>query len=206
MSRSRHTDPKWRIASRNAKVDRAGHLVLPRVVERAPRIGDVHPLSGSTLTKMLGHLPLELWHGLNLIELRPRQEEVGIPFASYSRSAKTIRLFSLPEVLELESIPHFDRRLMEGSDAQIEPTETGFRVHWEHPRGMGFWFFYSVFVHELGHHHRFQYPAKRGLPHRRQEEEFLADRYCYWVVTGRMSRRKYLGRVEPGNRRPTSRQ
>ncbi len=197
MSRSRHTDPKWRIAARKAKVDHAGQPVLPRIIERTPRIGDVHPVSGKTLLRMLGRLPLELWHGLKRIELRPRQGEVGMPFASYSRSAKIIRMFSLPEVLELESIPQFDLMLMEGSDARIEKTETGLRVHWDDPRGMGFWFFYSVFVHELGHHHRIQYPAKRGLPHRRREEEFLADRYCYWVVAGRMSRRKYPKRVEP---------
>ena len=32
---------------------------------------------------------------------------------------------------------------------------------------MGFWFYYDVFVHELGHHHRFQYPSKTGRPRRR---------------------------------------
>ena len=197
MSRSYHTDPKWRIAARNAKLDRDGRPVLPRVVEKAPRIGDTHPVPGRLLSKMLGRLPPELWYGLRAVELRPRQGEVGEPFASYSRSAKTIRLFSLPEVLEFESIPQFDRALMEGSDALIERDGEGFRVRWDDPRGMGFWYFYSVFIHELGHHHRFQYPAKRGLPRRRQEEEYLADRYCYWVLVGRMSRRKYRNRIEP---------
>lgn len=197
MSHSFHTDPKWRIAARNVKLNAEGQPVLPRVVEKAPRIGDIHPISRKTLSSMMRRLPLELWYGLKAVELCPRQGEVGVPFGSYSPSARTIRLFSLPEVLELKSIPRFDRALMDGSDAQVVAAGDGFRVCWDDLFGMGFWFFYSVFVHELGHHHRFQYPAKRGLPRRRQEEEYLADRYCYWVVAGRMSRRKYHTRSEP---------
>jgi hypothetical protein len=196
MARSYHTDPKWRIAARNAEADREGRFVPPPVVERAPRIADVHPVSRRKLSTMLAQLPPELWYGLRRIELRPRQGEMGCPFGSYSPRDKTIRLFSLPEVLEFEQIPAFDLALMKVTEAHIEEAGDGHRVRWDELDGMGFWFFYSVFIHELGHHHRCQYPAKRGAPGRVWEEEGLANRYRHWVLVGRMSRRKYQRKVE----------
>jgi hypothetical protein len=191
MARSYRTEPKWRIAARNAKRDANGDVTLPRIVERTPRIGDVHPIPKPALARMLSRLPVELYHGLRLIEMRPRQAAVGHPFAEYSPASKTIRLYSLPTTIQLPHISSRQRQILEVSLATIEQTPDGYRVSWADSFSMGFWFYYYVFVHELGHHHRFQYRSKTGNPGRVLDEEFMADRYCYWATLGRLSRKKH---------------
>lgn len=195
MSHSYRTDPKWRIADRNASRDSDGRVLLPRIVERTPRIGDVHPIPKPMLTRLVSRLPVELYYGLRLIEMRPRQGAVGYPFAEYSRAAKTIRLYSLPLPMHLARISSWQRQLFEISEATIEQDANGYAISWEDSFSMGFWFYYDVVVHELGHHHRFQYPSKTGLPGRRSEEEAMADRYCYWATVGRLSPKKYAGKA-----------
>lgn len=83
MSRSFRVEPKRRIAARNARRDKDGRALLPGIVVRQPREGDVHPLPKRLLAKALAGLPLELWHGLRRIELRAREGDVGRPFATY---------------------------------------------------------------------------------------------------------------------------
>ena len=194
MSRSFRTEPKRRIAARNANRNEDGRVVLPRIVERLPRIGDVHPISKSKLAQMLSRLPVELYYGLRLIELRSRQNPVGSPFGEYSLSDKTIRLYSLPLTIHLPSISARQRRLMEVCEATIEKRADGFTISWPDAFSMGFWFYHDVFLHELGHHHRFQYPSKTGRPRRISEEESIAHNYCYWATVGRLSPKKYAHR------------
>lgn len=191
MSRSYRTDPKWRIADRNASRASDGSVLLPRIVERAPRIGDVHPIAKPMLARLVSRLPVELYYGLQLIEMRPRQDSVGRPFAEYSQAAKTIRLYSVPLLMHLPRISPRQRQLFEVSEGAIEQAADGYNISWEDSFSMGFWFYYDVFVHELGHHHRFQYPSKTGRPRRRSEEEFMADQYYYWATVGRLSPKKY---------------
>lgn len=191
MSRSYRTDPKWRIAARNAKRDADGSVLLPRIVQRKPRVGDIHPVSKWTLAKMLSRLPAELYYGLRLIELCPRQGLPGEPFGEYSLPAKTIRLYSLPPVLRFKHISNPQRRLLVVSKAKIERDRDGLLVSWEDPHSMGFWFYHEVFLHELGHHHRFHYRGKRGRPARVADEEALADNYRYLATLGRLSPKNY---------------
>lgn len=191
MSRSFRTEPKWRVATRNAKRDSDGSPRLPRIVERAPRIGDVHPVSKRKLTELLAKLPLELYHGLKLIELCPRRAEWGRPYGSYSPSSKTIRLYSLPPELIFRTMPRRRRVLFEASGAKVRKAGQSFLVAWTGTARMGFWFYYDVVVHELGHHHLHQYPTKRRVVRRTVDEELLADRYCYWATAGRLSPKKY---------------
>lgn len=191
MSRSYRTEPKRRIAARNANRNSEGRVLLPRIVERTPRVGDVHPISKHMLARMLSRLPVELYYGLRLIEMRPRQDSVGHPFGEYSRTAKTIRLYSLPLTIHLRSLSPGQRRLMEASEATINDQADGWTVSWADSFLMGFWFYHDTFIHELGHHHRFQYPAKTGRPGRVSDEESLADKYCYWTTVGRLSPKKY---------------
>jgi hypothetical protein len=194
MARSYRTEPKWRIADRNAKRDAEGRVLLPRIVDRSPRIGDVHPIPKRMLARLLSRLPVELYYGLRAIEMRPRQHSVGRPFAEYSRAEKAIRLYSLPLTIHLPSLSPRQRGLMEISDATVEQQADGYSVSWPDSFSMGFWFYYDTFVHELGHHHRFQYPSKTGRPGRILDEEAMADRYCYWATVGRLSPKQY-GRV-----------
>jgi hypothetical protein len=152
---------------------------------------------------MLSRLPTELYFGLRLIEMRPRQGSVGRPFAEYSPTSKTIRLYSLPLTIYWPSISAGQRQIFEISKATIQQQSDGYTVSWGNPLSMGFWFYYDVFVHELGHHHRSQFPSKTGQLGRVSDEECAADRYCYWAMVGRLSPKKY-GRTltRSGDRRP----
>ncbi len=189
MSRSYRTDPKWKIAARNIKRDKRGRPVLPRIVVRRPRIGDCHPIPKERLVWFLRQLPIELYYGLRLIEMRPRQGLVGQPFASYSSSAKTIRLYSMPLTMHMHILSSLLRFCVEESRCAIEEQNDGFLVTWKDPDSLGFWFCYDVFLHELGHHLRTHYPCKTGRPHRRSEEELLATHDAWWTWR-RRSRRK----------------
>jgi hypothetical protein len=76
MSDSRHTDPPSEIARRCMPKDKAGEYIYPRVIEKKPRRGDVHPLDKSFLTHTLKDIvPLEYVYGLTCIELRARETE-----------------------------------------------------------------------------------------------------------------------------------
>lgn len=197
MAHSYHTDPKWRIAARNAKRDSKGRVLLPRIIQRAPRIGDTHPIPKQVLARMLSKLPVEMFHGLRQIEMLPRQGDAGSPFAEYSPKSKTIRMYSLPPTILFPRISPRLRCLLDITEATIEQQVNGYHVSWKDPRGMSFWFYFNVFVHELGHHHRFQYPSKTGRHGRRSEEEFMADCYCYWATVGRLSPTKYPKKAKP---------
>ncbi len=191
MSRSRHTDPKFIIAARNAQRDEQGRVLLPRIVERPPLVGDIHPVPRRKLALLISRLPAELYHGLSLIELSPRNGDIGQPYGEYFEGSKVIRLYSLPPVLHFDFIASKDRPFFEISGARISANERGYTVEWDDPYSMGFWFYYRTVLHELGHHHRFQYRSKRGRPGRRLDEEIMADKYCYWAGIGRLSPKKY---------------
>lgn len=181
MSRSYRTDPKWKIAARNA----AGDVQLPRIVERRPRHGDVLPIPKVRLTRMIAALPLEHHYGLAAIELRARQGAVVFPFAEYCPRSKTVRLCSLPSAFVVPGMTPFQFRLCEFAGATIEKQKRGIAVSWRNARSMGFWFYYDVVVHALGHHHRTQYPSKTGPTGRRSHDEHQADHFGYDVLDGR---------------------
>jgi hypothetical protein len=50
-------------------VGRAGGAYLPRIIQRKPRPGDVHPLPSNILPRFLSWLPLAYLHDLRQIEL-----------------------------------------------------------------------------------------------------------------------------------------
>ncbi len=162
-----------------------GDPLLPRIAERRPYPGDVHPISKGKLARMLRGLPAELYYGLRLIEMRARQGPVGEPFAEYSRQAKTIRLYSLPPAVHFARLASYQRRLLDACGATVTPEGSGHTVLWPDTDAMGFWFFLEVFLHELEHHYRMQYPYKTGRPRRRREEEFLAERGKFRIARGR---------------------
>src|SRR5438552_12590494 len=76
MSRSYRTQKESIIARRRV-------TMLPRVIERPPAFGDIHPLAGRTVRCLFRRIPLEYLYGLARIELRPRQTAaVGQPLAA----------------------------------------------------------------------------------------------------------------------------
>lgn len=84
MSRSFRSQKESVIAERAIERDGEGRPLLPRIVERAPAPGDIHPVSKRVLRRLLSGLPVEYLHGLSRIELRARELPlIGQPFGSY---------------------------------------------------------------------------------------------------------------------------
>lgn len=77
MSRSYRTLKESMLAKRRLIKNKNGEIILPRVIERRPASGDVHPLSKTAIRGILKKLPLEYVYGLKHIELRARNSEVG---------------------------------------------------------------------------------------------------------------------------------
>ena len=151
---------------------------LPRIIERKPYPGDSDPISKTFLRNTLRHLPIEYLYGLKRIELLPRTSaEIGRPYASYVVSEKAIRIYSLPMIWSWEDmftdmLGQWDMRNRFG--AEISRQGKGVTVKWPNRQCRELWFFVNVFMHELGHHYRNQYPSmtKRAA---RKHEEIIAN-------------------------------
>ena len=68
MTRSYRTDHPRRVAERRVRRDPKGDPLPPRIIERRPRRGDVHPLPKFVLSRMIPDVPLEYLYGLRQIE------------------------------------------------------------------------------------------------------------------------------------------
>jgi len=85
------------LATRRFPRDRDGGALFPRIVERRPRPGDVHPLAYGYLSALLNYQRVDYVYGLRKIELRPRvSSQVGDPYGFYRRSERLIVLYSVP--------------------------------------------------------------------------------------------------------------
>ncbi len=105
MSLNSRSEPTKIIAARRFPRDREGRPILPRVIKRAPRPGDVHPLTRQHISNFLRYLPVDYVYGLRRVELRGRtSEEIGDPYGYYLNGEKTIVLFSVPP--DLWQFPH----------------------------------------------------------------------------------------------------
>ena len=139
MSGSDHTEPPRVYARWRAKRDRKGRVVLPRIIHRAPKIGDIHPLNRSHIRNYLMDIPWSYVNGLRAIECRPRKDAtVGDPFGLYSSVEKRIWLYSIPSgdsnfrcgtSSSSEGWQRYYRRL----GAIVSETEAGIRVSWSRP-------------------------------------------------------------------------
>ena len=151
-------------------------MARPRVIERRPRHGDIHPVPKDLLEALLVIVPPEYVHGLRCIELRARQGPVGYPYASYRRSEKVVVVYSVPTEWEHRSIPEYEQRSMRRHGARLENRGDAWVVRWDDPEGLAFWFAFIVIFHELGHHFAEQYRRRKGAVHGRAYEE--ADAYA----------------------------
>jgi hypothetical protein len=164
MSRSYRTDPEHVQAARRARREKDGTHALPRIIVRPPAPGDWHPVSPSQIRRVLHDLPLELWHGLRRIELRARKLTRQIqPLGQYSPREKRIILYSQPEEMVAPCMSEGMRDLLIKFQATIREENGGYIVSWKNAGWMSFWFCSEVFLHELGHHFRNQYPSKNKL-------------------------------------------
>jgi hypothetical protein len=177
MSRSYRTEKVSRIATRRLRKNSSGELILPRIVERRPAKGDAHPIPAGVIRRILGVVPVEYVYGLRLIELRARQNSVGLPFAFYRPGERKIVIYSVPPVWEFELLPPSLRRSLKRFHAAIadSPARTMSRITWNPPEFRTVWFAAEVLAHEFGHHLRFQYRHKNGRFGRRVDEELVAQ-------------------------------
>jgi len=191
MARSFRTEPKWRIATRRIQRNSEGGALLPRIIERKPAPGDVVPMTKAQIAQALAQLPVELYYGIKAVEVRPRNGEEGRPYATYVSSEKSIRLYSLPLTIQMPWTTRFQNRLFRTVGASVRCAKDAVFITFPDQAALSFWFYHDVFAHELGHHHRAQYPSKSGRLGSTKSEEFLADQYTAWVPTGRFSPKKY---------------
>lgn len=178
MSRSFRTQQPEAAARRRVPRDEAGQVVLPRIVTRRPRRGDLHPIPARALRNILRtEVPLEYLNGLERIELRPRlTAEVGDPFGMYERAEKMIVLYSLPmQWTWTTPVSRGMLREMRRFHARIDLDLDGIHVSWPAPEALLMWFFIEVLAHELGHHYRHQYRIRRGGNRARRHEEYVAE-------------------------------
>ena len=175
MSRSYRTQKESIIARRRV-------TMLPRVIERPPAFGDIHPLAGRTVRCLFRRIPLEYLYGLARIELRPRQTAaVGQPFGCYLRDEKIVILYSVPpSVWQFPGrLPADYRRSFEARSATISQHGDHVRVTWPDEGGfMRLWYYAYVFTHELGHHYVEQYRAKNGRVGGRLFNKIVAEMHA----------------------------
>lgn len=176
MSRSYRSQSELAIATRRIARRRDGRVKLPRIIDRAPARGDIHPLDKAALTNLLSKLPVEYLYGLSRVELRARQgDEIGRPFASYWTDERAIILYSLPRAWRFRSMsPEFMRSLAK-FHAGFRFEDDTIVVSWSEASLMSLWFYCDVFTHELGHHFVRQYRSKNRRGGSRRHEELVAD-------------------------------
>jgi hypothetical protein len=176
MARSYRTQKESVIAARRAKRGTDGSPVLPRIIERKPAPGDIHPLSKRSIRYLLRMLPAEYLYGLSRIELRARQgPEIGRPFGWYWEDERAIVLYSLPTVWRLPGITRDFARSLRRFYADFKIEDGAVVVSWRADAIMGLWFYCDVVTHELGHHFAQQYEGKNGRLRGRRFEELIAN-------------------------------
>jgi hypothetical protein len=150
---------------------------IPRVVEHAPRPGDIHPLTRKMLRRLLPHLAPHLLVAISRIELRARtSSEVGDPFGSYHPRDALIRLYSVP----FPNWPDDEMKVLHpqsplGSCGATLVTIDGRpNIHWERLSDLSR-YYSQILAHELGHHYVFRQRRKSPLPETIRAHELRAD-------------------------------
>jgi hypothetical protein len=175
MSRSYRNQKESVTAKRRVSRRADGSIILPRVIARAPTLGDTHLITKQMLARLLPKLPVEYLYGLSRVELRARHRPaVGEPFGCYWPDERAIVLYSLPPIWYFRSLTRSLRASLEKFYAIIDPQGDGFRISWRDEAFMALWFYCEVFVHELGHHFVEQYKSKNSRIGSRRHEELVA--------------------------------
>jgi hypothetical protein len=151
---------------------------IPRIVEHAPRPGDIHPLSRKLLLRLLPRLnPLAL-KGVSRIELRARvSPEVGDPFGTYSPRDALIRLYSVPFPnwpWRNTWVLHPQSRLAI-CGATLVTIDDQPAIHWTRLRDVRR-YYSQVLAHELAHHRVHRLRRTRSLPETMRGHEQVANR------------------------------
>lgn len=180
MSLSYRTMPTEQLARWRYPRNPDHYLIRPRVIEREPRPGDIHPLPQSDLRAFLGVVPIDYTYNLRFVELRPRvSEEIGHPYGFYRFKERMIVLYSVParEWFFPLRLQHYAQGYLKSYRADAEITDMGVRVTWKQPKDLSL-FMLHVLFHELGHHYNHQYRCKNSYPSCYSASERSADRHA----------------------------
>jgi hypothetical protein len=179
MSRSHHTRPPARIARTEFPRDREGKLILPRVIQREPYPGDIHPITRKHVLAFLRRLPIEYVYGLTSVDLLPRKNPVGEPFGLYMNDERRVVLYSMPwPGWRFKSLSAGNSDWYETHGAKTVRHEDSVEIHWPREIDLAYFMFSEVFLHELGHHHQKQYERKYKYPRDRNSCEDSANRHA----------------------------
>ena len=177
MARSYRTDPARVIARRRMPES----VVQCRIIERRPAHGDIHPISGADLERIIRGIYKRYFYGLTAIELLPRKgSSIGQPYGEYLNDEKKIRLYSVP-------FPqwHFQRPInkdyYEVHGATVSTVGDTPTVQWRELVDVAYFMYREVFLHELGHHFHNRYRTKRPHPRTPAAKESSADRHADWL-------------------------
>ncbi len=144
MSRSKNTQPKqYKLKER----------IYPRIIERKPKEGDIHPLTKQDILSILEEVPAEYLYKLNTIELMPRNSNTKYA-GMYLRSEHKVIIYSHPieeirDVADIIYIVLAERCNLPTPEYEIENADT-IRVQWN--KNSLSWYFKHLLFHELGHH------------------------------------------------------
>lgn len=178
MAQSYRSDLTKVIAATRFPRDREGRPILPRVVERTPRQGDIHPLQREHITAFLNRLPIDYVYGLRRVELRARTDEIGCPFGYYRRKEKTVVLYSVPSDIWIVPADKISKETFESYGAEVRITDESAEIHWKNLEDLAYFLHYIVFLHELGHHFHNQYRSRNKHPRYYAAQEASADRHA----------------------------
>ena len=186
MSKTFKTLPLDIYALSSHKRDKGRRRVLPTILRRKPRAGDVHPLKPQMLQHCLWCVPPAYIYGLKAIELSPRQGDVGAPYGVYRPSEKRIRLYSCPPRCWRFSSAVWPRHtglLSRGAHIiTSHEDKASVLVEWHDHDDLEM-FYIHVLFHELGHHYVEQYRSSRGRPETRKRNEIVADLHDVKIST-----------------------
>jgi hypothetical protein len=169
--------------------NREGKVIFPRLVERRPRPGDLHPLPKKLLDVLLRYQQIDYLNGLKRIELRPRtSEQVGKPFGFYLRSERLIVLYSMPATWTIPAGAVGLFEVVAWFGASVTPADGNCIIEWCSLTDLAQFMYCWVFQHELGHHHDWEYRRKRSLPKTRKSMETSADLHA-----GRLMAKQGIG-------------
>ena len=182
MSDSFHTRPPRQTAKARFARDRNDQLIAPRIIERKPYPGDIHPITKRYILAFIRHLPIEYTYGLSSIELLPRKAAIGEPYGLYMNDESRIILYSLPWPIWCFNtlLPHIEDWYY-GHSAETTRLPDIVEVHWKQRIDIAFFMFAEVFLHELGHHHQNRFRRKIRYPSNRSSCEQSVDRHAEYL-------------------------
>jgi len=200
MSKSVRTEPERIIAEHNLLRHSDGEIRLPRISQRKPAVGDIHPLEKATIRNILRVIPPEYLYGLKGIELRAREGKPGkLKWGStlglYLPDEKIIWLYSFPTQGSIEGASLQEVRNEFGYSINI--CKVGDHVEFNFVNIIGLRHrFARTLLHELGHHFVEQYHCKNRRIKSWADEELIASMHMSRISKVDLS--PFIGAVQEG--------